>query len=208
MTEVNYLLVLLASFIAVASPGPATLAIAGTSMQHGRRSGAMLALGISTGSLFWSVSAALGISALMVSQAWLMDWVRYVGASYLLYLGWKSARSAIRGQDKATPDLSTKKSGRNLYIKGVAIHLTNPKAILFFGSLYSVAVPVGTAFAEIALLNFLIVGQGFVVFQAYAYLFAKPIIRNSYFKLSRWFDGTFAVLFGGAAMGIITAKLQ
>ena len=60
------------------------------------------------------------------------------------------------------------------YVRGLALHLTNPKAILFFVSLYSIGIPHNTPLAEIMLINFLIVFQGFVVFQLYAKLFSRP----------------------------------
>jgi len=55
MDGVNLALIMAAGLLAGASPGPATLTIAGTSMQQGRKAGLVLASGISTGSLIWSV---------------------------------------------------------------------------------------------------------------------------------------------------------
>lgn len=51
MTDINLPLILGAALIAMASPGPATLAIAGTSMANGRKHGLVLASGITSGSL-------------------------------------------------------------------------------------------------------------------------------------------------------------
>jgi len=59
MEEINYSLIVVSAIAAIASPGPATLAIAGTSMNHGRRFGGYLAAGVLTGSLFWSTSPLL-----------------------------------------------------------------------------------------------------------------------------------------------------
>src|SRR3546814_8375262 len=56
IADVNLTLILLAALIATASPGPATLAIAGTSMASGRRYGLALAASVMTGSLTWSRS--------------------------------------------------------------------------------------------------------------------------------------------------------
>ena len=95
--SINLPLILSAAFVASASPGPATLAIANASMQAGRKAGLALALGVSTGSLAWSIAAALGLAAIMASSAWALDVLRYAGAAYLMFLAFKSARSAIRG---------------------------------------------------------------------------------------------------------------
>ena len=71
--EVNLTLILLAAFVASISPGPATLALAGRSMASGRKSGLALASGITTGSLTWSVAAALGLGAVMLANAWVFE---------------------------------------------------------------------------------------------------------------------------------------
>ena len=79
MNDVNLTMILIAAFVAAGSPGPATLAIAGTSMSSGRRTGLALAAGVTTGSLIWSVSAAFGLAAVMavavagMADAWVED---------------------------------------------------------------------------------------------------------------------------------------
>ena len=93
--DVNLTLILLASLVAVASPGPSTMAIAGTSMGSGRVAGLTLASGTMIGSFFWSISAALGLSAVMMAHAWLFEVMRYAGTAYLLFLAYKSAKSAL-----------------------------------------------------------------------------------------------------------------
>src|SRR3546814_5659941 len=63
-------LILAAALLASASPGPATLAIAGTSMKSGRKYGLTVAAGILTGSLVWSTAAAFGLGAALLANAW------------------------------------------------------------------------------------------------------------------------------------------
>ncbi|MDH5452898.1 MAG: LysE family transporter, partial [Paracoccaceae bacterium] len=73
MTELNLWLILAAALIGVASPGPSTLAIAGTAMAQGKRRALALATGITLGSLTWSVVAAAGLSALMLANLWAVE---------------------------------------------------------------------------------------------------------------------------------------
>jgi len=82
--DVNLLVILLAALAASLSPGPASLAIAGTSMARGRNSGLLLTAGIMVGSLAWSIAAALGLGAIMLANAWVFEIIRYAGAGYLL----------------------------------------------------------------------------------------------------------------------------
>lgn len=197
-------LILLAALVASASPGPATLAIAGMSMQAGRRAGLSLAAGVTSGSLMWSVTAALGLSAVMAANAWAFELFRYIGAGYLAWLAVKSARSALT---PATAPPLVAVNARGAYAKGLALHLTNPKAILFFGALYSVGVPPGTPLAGLAVVIGAVGLQSALVFLGYALLFSNPRMRAGYLRMRRGFEALFALAFGAAAFKIFTARL-
>ena len=201
-------LIMLAAFVAVASPGPAVMAIAGTSMRAGRRTGLVFASGVSTGSLAWSVGAAAGLSAVMLANAWLIEVVRYCGGGYLMFLALRSARAAIKPGEGALPQGLLHASAGRAYARGLALHLTNPKAILFFGSLYSFGVPADATLADLALIVALVGVQSAVVLHGYAILFSNPVVVRGYLKLRRWFEGAFALAFGYAGVKILTAKLQ
>jgi len=77
------------------------------------------------------VFAALGISAILATSALAFTVVKYVGAAYLLYLGFQALRSAGAGgtlMPKAVPQASAWKA----YRQGVLVDLLNPKAAIFF----------------------------------------------------------------------------
>lgn len=204
--EVNLPLILLAAFVASVSPGPATLALAGTSMASGRTSGLALASGITTGSLMWSIAAALGLGAVMLANAWVFEMIRYFGAAYLMFLAYRAARSALSQKDIATRSFTGSKP--TLYAKGLALHLTNPKAILFFGSLFSLGIPPGTEVAQLAIVIAAVGLQSFLVFHGYALIFSSQAMTAVYLRLRRWFEGAFAIGFGAASLKILTAKVQ
>lgn len=204
--DVNLTVILLAALVASASPGPATLSIAGTSMASGRRAGLCLAAGIMSGSLIWSVSAAIGLAALMQATGWILELVRYVGAAYLMYLAFKSAKSALSAREADTRSLSG--SMRTLYFKGLALHLTNPKAILFFGALYSIGLPPDASASQLLTVIVAVGLQSMIVFHGYAFLFSVPVMTRIYLRLRRGFEAVFALGFGLAGLKIMTARLS
>tara|TARA_R100000005_G_scaffold94926_2_gene74539 strand:- start:9730 stop:10359 length:630 start_codon:yes stop_codon:yes gene_type:complete len=206
ISELHLPLILLAAFVASASPGPATLAIAGTSMNAGRGHGLALAAGVLTGSLLWSVAAAFGLGAIMLANVWAFEVVRYAGAGYLLYLAYKSARAALSRQPMVQSRL-TVTSYRAAYRRGLALHLTNPKAILFFGSLFSVGVPVDAAASSMAIIIAAVGLQSALVFHGYALIFSSAPMIAGYTRLRRWFEGVFAVVFAFAGFKILTTRL-
>lgn len=205
--DINLTLILLAALVAGASPGPATLAIAGTSMSPngGRRAGLALASGITCGSLMWSVAAAFGLGAVMLANVWVFEIIRYLGAGYLLWLAFRSARAALSPKALATSAMAG--SGRALFARGLVLHLTNPKAVLFFGALYAIGVPPGTDPAQLAIVIGAVGLQSALTFHGYALLFSLPVLTRAYLRLRRPFDAAFAVTFGFAGIKILTARL-
>ncbi|WP_299610537.1 LysE family transporter [uncultured Tateyamaria sp.] len=206
MTDINLPLILLAALLAGASPGPATLTIAGTSMSSGRHAGLAVATGVTTGSFMWSVSAAFGLGAIMLANAWLFEIVRYAGAAYLGWLAIKSARSSWMGAALKVPPV-TSRSIKAHYAKGLALHLTNPKAILFFGALYSVGVPPGTPVTALLTVILAVGALSFTVFHGYALIFSSGPMTRAYARAKRGFEAVFAIFFGAAALRILTARL-
>lgn len=208
MTGINLPVILFAAFIAAGSPGPATLAIAGTSMSSGRRSGLALASGVTTGSFIWSVSAAFGLGAVMAANVWIFEVVRYIGAGYLMWLAFKSAKSAWQGSKLANAAPLPTTTPRRAYAKGLALHLTNPKAVLFFGALYAIGIPPETPPAGLIVVILAVGLQSFCMFHLYAIIFSSAAMTAYYTRAKRWFEGFFAVAFGAIALRVLTARVS
>lgn len=204
MLSAEIFLILIGWAVAGGSPGPATLAISGAAMGGGRAAGLAMAAGVVAGSASWGVASGLGMSALMLANAWIFEVIRYLGAGYLLYLAVKSLKSALKGGGLAMQSVSVER----LFVKGFLIHITNPKAILAWGAIYAIALPAGAGAAQVwQLFGFLIVTSMFV-FLGYGILFSNPAIVRGYTAAKRWFDGIFAALFGAASLKILTARLE
>lgn len=206
--DLNLSLILGAGLIATASPGPSTIAIASASMSGGRSLGFRLASGIMCGSLIWSLSAAFGLAAVMLANAWLFEVLRYAGAAYLLYLAFRSARSALSSGSTGGVSSRPAPTPRRAFMTGLLMHLTNPKAILFFGALYSVGLPQGVSTQTLLVVVLLVAAQSAAIFFGYATLFSNPRAVSVYTRLRRWFEATFALAFGYAGLKLLTARLQ
>lgn len=205
MTSFEFALLWCAWVLAGGSPGPATLSIAGTAMNHGRKSGLVFSLGILFGSAFWGLTAALGMGAAMVANAWLFTTIKYIGAAYLLYLAVKSLRSALSSRDIAS-QAGYGGAPFAVFTKGALIHFTNPKAILSWGSIYAIVLPTNAPFiAVFGLFGFLFSGST-IVFLGYAVLFSSPRVVATYVRMRRGFELAFAGFFGLASLKILTAR--
>lgn len=206
MSQLDLPLILGAAFVGAASPGPTTLALVGTSLEQGRAKALALAAGVTCGSLTWSIAAALGLGAVMLANAWIFEVIRVLGAGYLAWLAYRSARAALRPGAATVRSLG---SGSRLatFAQGYGLHITNPKAILFLGSLYALGVPADAAPSQLALVVALVGLQSFAIFHGYALIFSHARTAAAFVAARRWLDGVFAVAFGWASFKVLTAKL-
>ncbi len=201
----HLMLVYTAYLIAVASPGPSNMAIMGVAMNQGRASAVALALGVMTGSLFWAVLAAAGISTLLAQFADALFAIKIAGGLYLLYLAYKSAKSALSSHvQQVRTDTPTKRA--RLYRRGVLLHLTNPKSNLGWIAIMSLGLrpdaPSYTLQAIIAGCAIL----GVTVFVGYALMFSTALMGRAYRKSRRWIEGTLAMFFGYAGIRLLLSK--
>jgi threonine/homoserine/homoserine lactone efflux protein len=123
---------LLASYGLAIVPGPAVVYIVNRSLSQGRRAGVVSALGIAIGGSVHVLAAAVGISAVLASSAVAFAVVKYAGAAYLIFLGFRALRS-----DGTMIDLRlTRSSLRRILTQGVVVNVLNPKTALFFLSFF------------------------------------------------------------------------
>jgi len=203
----EFMAIWIAWLLAGGSPGPATMGIAGTAMSSGRSSALAFSLGILGGSASWGIAAALGLSAIMLTHVWVFEIVRYAGVAYLAWLALKALKSAWQGGDApvGTPFSGTLQV---LFLKGAAIHITNPKAILSWGSIYAIALPSNASPAAIFQCFTYLYAGSILIFVGYALLFSSARVVAAYRRARLWFELAFAGFFGFASYKILTARLQ
>lgn len=201
----HLLLVYVAYLIAVASPGPSTMAIMGTSMNQGRAPAIALALGVMTGSMFWALLAATGISTILTAYAEALFAIKIAGGLYLLYLAYKSAKAALSADDTKVKNNSSAKRAA-LYWRGVLLHLSNPKAILGWIAIMSLGLrPSDPSYT----LHAIIIGcaiLGLLVNVGYALIFSIPIMGRAYQKSRRWTETLLAAVFGYAGVRLLLSR--
>lgn len=201
----NAMLAYSAYFVGTASPGPSNLAIMSVAASRGRRAASMFALGVVSGSMFWATLATLGVSAALVACADLLVGIKLAGGLYLLWLAFKSARAAWLASPAGVRDVASDLSSARLYLNGVLMHLTNPKAILVWLSIVSLtssqagSVQYGVIPCCAAI--------GFFVFVGYALLFSTALARQLYRRFQRAMNALLALAFGAAAVRLLMVRV-
>ena len=200
------LLVYVAYVIAAGSPGPSTMAIMNVAMAQGRRPALALAAEVITMSFTWGLIAATGLSALLTRCAQALVILKVTGGVYLLWLAFKSARSAMRGENVAMPPPRERPSASTLYRRGVLMHLGNPKSVLSWLAIMTLGVGAHASTGRVAAAFLGCVSLGMILFGGYALLFStEPMVRG-YARARRWIEGTLAVVFASAGLKLITAR--
>lgn len=136
--------------VAVAAPGPDMVLVLQQSITRSRRAGLLAALGITTGATVWLLGALFGLSALLQTLPGLMSWLELLGGLMLVLIGvtglraWRAARRGRTTQEPTTAqqqavgrDRTAAPAGADAYLRGLATNLSNPKALVFFGAIFS-----------------------------------------------------------------------
>lgn len=197
-------LVYAAFFLAVASPGPSNLSIMATSMEHGRSAGAVLALGVTAGSLTWGVLAAIGVTSVIIAHPGALYAIKIVGGLYLLFLAWRSARSALRTE---MPPARAAVAGHRNFIRGYLMHLTNPKAILSWTAIIALGLRPET---PPVVLYAIIIGCltiSLCINQFWAVLFSTSSMVAGYRRVRRKAEACLAAFFSFASYKLLTSQL-
>ena len=117
-------------FILFLTPGPVWMALVARTLSGGFGSAWPLALGVVIGDIFWPIIAILGLSWVAMQYDGLLDLLKYVATLIFFVLGF----SLISNPDRAvnSDNRLTRPGQLAGFIAGVAIILSNPKAILFY----------------------------------------------------------------------------
>ena len=130
LTALDLGLYAFALLILFLTPGPVWLALMARAVSGGFASAWPLALGVAVGDVFWSLLAILGLAWITSEVSYAMTILRWGACAFFLWLGW----SVIRNADKPiSSDSSLTRPGMWAgFLAGIAVILSNPKAILFY----------------------------------------------------------------------------
>ncbi|KAA0699285.1 LysE family translocator [Neorhizobium sp. P12A] len=159
-----------ASLVLTATPGPDMLLIASRSVSQGRSAGFLTYAGIAAGTYCHAIAAGLGLSRLFLTVPVAYEVVRWAGCVYLLYLAYKTVRT--RGSAFAPSSSLMRRSGKRIFVEGLATNLLNPKMALFVLALFPQFVePAGSPLLlQMVLLATILNGVGFIVNGTVIYL--------------------------------------
>jgi threonine/homoserine/homoserine lactone efflux protein len=128
MFDAHRLLLFFAAALLLAiTPGPGIFYVLARTLAGGKREGILSSLGTFVGGFFHVFAAALGLSAILAASAVAFHTVKYAGAAYLVWLGFRM----IRTRDTEMTVETLGQSNR-AFRQGILTEVLNPKTALFF----------------------------------------------------------------------------
>ncbi len=203
----EFLTIVVAHALAVASPGPDFALVLRQSLAHGRRTAVWSSLGIGCGLSFHIAYCILGLGFFLKNSPTALATVQYLGATYLAWVGVQALRTKARTGDV---DLSaaTAPDDRAAWTTGFVVNLLNPKAALFFIALFALAVRATTP-------KLVQVGYGLWMtaatvawFSFVSFVFTQENVRRRFLRFGHWIDRALGVVFIAFAVSLVFAKLQ
>ncbi|WP_350336228.1 LysE family translocator [Coralliovum pocilloporae] len=198
-----YFTYVLACIAIVIVPGPTVTVIIANSLRHGPMAGLLNVVGTQVGLAIMLCVLAFGLSTIVNNLGVVFDWLRLLGAAYLVWLGVRMWRS-----DGSLGSSAGRKPNGGFFWQGFIVIWSNPKALLFFGAFIPQFIdPAGNALLQTILLGatFMIVAT--VLDGAYAVLAGRAgsLLSQSRVRLVERISGSF-LIGGGLWLALLKQK--
>ena len=196
--------VALAHLLAVASPGPDFAIVLRQALVKGRGPALRTAAGIGTGIVVHIAYSLLGLGLLLRSSPPVFTGLKIAGAVYLAWLGIQGVR-ARPGAVLPPAEAAAATTSRGDFAVGFFTNVLNPKATLFFVSLFALGVNPATSKWLQAGYGLWMAGATFGWFALVSVLFTAPELRQRFLRSVHWVDRGLGVVLLALAAAVVLA---
>ena len=200
----GFALIGLIALLGAMSPGPDFVIVSKNSLLYSRKAGLYTAIGVALGVLFHVAVCLLGLGFFIAESPLLFNFIKYGGASYLIFIGLKSLfkkkslKSSLTYLQDEKGDLSAKAALKS----GFLTNVLNPKAILFFLSVFSQVISPGTHLAAQIIYALEILMITWIWFSLLAFLLSHEKLRAKLAKAENVIDRSMGALLLGFGLKI------
>ncbi|KZN43747.1 LysE family transporter [Pseudoalteromonas luteoviolacea] len=191
----EFIIIALAHFFAVASPGPDFAIVLKQSVQQGRKNALFTSAGVGLG-IFVHVSyCLLGVALLLSQSPELFNVFKYLAGAYLAYMGIQALRSAKppQGQKEAHAQRVSESNWKALQ-RGFLVNALNPKATLFFLSLFTLMIDPETPQQVQIFYGVYMALATWIWFSILSVILSKNSVRHFFYRAGHWFDRGIGVI--------------
>jgi len=180
------------------SPGPDFFMVIKQSLTYSRKTGIYTAIGLGAGVATHITYCLTGIALLISKSILLFNIIKILGALYLFYIGFQIFFSK---PEKITINHCNKKediSALQAFKIGFLTNVLNPKATLFFMSVFTVFIPETTPQVILLVISIIMISMTILWFVCVAIFFTQPKIQTAFNKFQKYFNR----IFGGILMAL------
>lgn len=198
------LTIALLHWIALVTPGPNILVVTNLAAGGSRRAAVCAAMGVTVVAGIWSVLAVLGVSAVFTAHHYLRMAVQAVGGCYLIYMGLQFWRTGPSNAD-VTP---IRPSPLVAFRMGFLANITNPKAVLFFSSVFVTGLPAAPSALLLASAVILVIANALVWYLTIAVAFSHPRVQASYAHSRKAIGRACGIVVGAFGVRLLISSLH
>ena len=186
-------------FVAQFTPGPDVLLIAKSSASTTRTNTLKIILGISVGILVWVVLTLLGFTVLITQFPWIQQVLMLIGGLFLAKMGWAMLKGGLATLNQNfeidTSQANQDSKSQNYFLLGLFTNLSNPKTLIYFSSVFSLALSSSASSDLKTQLAVIIPIQTFLVFALFMLIMSMPKIKAAYQRSGSYIDVLSGALF-------------
>jgi len=202
----EFLLIVIAHFFAVASPGPDFAVVLKQSVQQGRRNALWTSAGVGAAILLHVAYCVLGVALILTQSPSLFMALKYLAGAYLAYLGVQALRAAkppASNQDNIETKTVAEESVWLAFRRGFFTNALNPKATLFFMSLFTLVISPTTPTSIQVVYGVYMALATWAWFSMLSLVLCKPSVRGFFRKSGYWFDRGIGVILIALAIRVV-----
>ena len=207
----GFLLITSVHLLAAASPGPDFVLVSQQTLAKGRRTGLICSLGITLGLAIHITYSVLGLATLIAHSQPLLTAIKWLGGSYLVYLGWQGIQAKAKKPVDLTvaidsdANISIKKasidtsSTSSILRRGFFCNVFNPKAPVYFVAIFTLVLSPGIPLWQLAIYGVWMMVLQMAWFSTVVMLLSIPAIHRRFQRFEHWIDrvlGTAMIVLG------------
>lgn len=195
------------NFCALIIPGPDFFIVTRTAISRSRIQAIYVALGITTAVLIWAFFALVGLNIIFEKFQWLRRIIMIAGGIYLCWLGFQMLKSAFSKKNhQQSSNVELPKSNLRFFMNGFLTNISNPKAVIYFGSVFSIFLS-NPILNQMHFVMWLIIGiETFVWLSLVVFIFSFPKFKIIYQNTANWIDGISGGIFTAFGVYLISQK--
>ena len=188
--------------LAAAAPGPDFIMVSQQTLSNGKRAGLLCSLGIALGLSVHILYSSLGLAALIANSSSALWSIKLLGGCYLIYLGISGLRARAGNHQTEQLTTATESSALKTIGLGFLCNALNPKAPIYFISLFTIVLSQNTPAQHLAIYGLWMMVLQFAWFSFLTLLLSRPMVTDRFQALGHWIDRV-----AGGAMLLLGIKV-